>query len=283
MGPTYCQPSPSRANYPAGRRICDYSSLFAYFVIFCMVIPVWLQCALVWLDSSAQRKKLVITVLVYVFLAVAIAVAGVALIPQVVFAVIELSTLGRVDVESPRKIVLFAVSAPFGFLMVVLVLGFVVVFGVGIMQLIRKSSFARSKQSMNSALQKQVQQQKVTMYKISIAMAFFSVCVVVRIAGVAAYAVKSMPDFVVYGGTRTLPDVLFIIALCLVFWPWPLPLVSVNVGAPIRLIHGFVGDLKDKATHMTAVGEKQSTVAHAVGQETTELHHDSHHEAAHTS
>ncbi|KAL9648237.1 hypothetical protein ABK040_009241 [Willaertia magna] len=75
------------------------------------------------------------------------------------------------------------------------------------------------------------QAQKQTIIKISIAVVALGICVIVRIIGVAIYAIN-IPSYVTYPLIKAIPDGLFAVCVCLLFWPYRLPILS----QPIKFI-----------------------------------------------
>eukprot|EP00761_Pharyngomonas_kirbyi_P005831 gb/GECH01005837.1/.p1 GENE.gb/GECH01005837.1/~~gb/GECH01005837.1/.p1 ORF type:complete len:101 (+),score=9.15 gb/GECH01005837.1/:1-303(+) len=72
------------------RRIGDYVDFIGYFTLFCLVVPVWLKSALVWVDKSRESFSHRLRIMVYVTLIILNILFIISSLPLFALAIYEL-------------------------------------------------------------------------------------------------------------------------------------------------------------------------------------------------
>ncbi|KAL9649407.1 hypothetical protein ABK040_014317 [Willaertia magna] len=204
------------------RRMLDYISIEWYLFTYSCILPIWSKVCLVWMSSKQNKKRVqrgayVVVVLCNLFVCA-------ALLPLVIFCFIALCSPSTYS-EDTRKKVMYGASLPIGILSLLGVTLTTFVAAIAIVKMIRETNKNQIEDS------EAFQAQKQTIIKISIAVVALGICVIVRIIGVAIYAIN-IPSYVTYPLIKAIPDGLFAVCVCLLFWPYRLPILS----QPIKFI-----------------------------------------------
>ncbi len=216
------------------RRILDMFSFTWQFIFFCILLLIWNYLSVVWIDRTphGMNKRKWMLRSAYAFVFITLSSISILFFCTIISCVLLMFTNPSdpnwveqaLYFENLRILLLYTVVIPITLLISSLSGIYIIAMGIYSNIMIKKSAMYISSLehvSHKNALMKQVSQQWSTHVKMSVSVFICFVFFLGRLLGIASYYLP-MYDFVKFSLLKYIPDYLFVILLCFIYWPFKL-------------------------------------------------------------
>lgn len=205
------------------RRILDYIGMYWFLTLFTFIIPIWMKVCITWISTQRNRKIMKITIGILLILVNVLGFCG--FLPVTVLSIISAIDTNFESNDLLRKILTYGIGTP----LVGISTAIVFFLSIGVVVMIVIMLRDASKKQPDNSEQYHIQRQAIV--KLTVGVIVLAAAVLIETIGVAVNG-ANVPNYIVFPLAKGIPYVFFALCVDLIFWPFPLPILS----QPVQLV-----------------------------------------------
>ncbi len=226
------------------RRLFDYTLLYYVFELFCLLQCVWIHLSLIWIDNrspNGRKRRYIALGIFYSLLVVLHIFSFTTYLTIMIMEFVAIAKYNDTAILEIKRIILYSVGIPASILVTIFAALIVFALGIFVNVMMCKSTFYRNTKATSYTLQRQIDNQKYTNMKFTMATVLCCISFLCRIIGLIFYFFVDLDDYIRLAILKNIPDLLLVSTICFIYWPFQIPILKFfRIFRPIPIQGEFI-------------------------------------------